>query len=165
MSDGNDKILEKLGELSGLMIATREDVKQVSNTQKDHGSSIQTLTSSIHLIQSCLDQTSKEFIQVNDKLSRDYERINVLEKDKTVANGIESYKEGRWNWWQRTLGVVGAFIGVLIALNQLVSLKDKVAETKIKTTPSVYAVPLTPKDTSKVDGTFSIPIDTIKGVK
>lgn len=164
MSDGNDKILEKLGELSGLMIATREDVKQVSNTQKEHGSSIQTLTASIQVLTSMDVQTKRELGQVNEKLSRDYERINILEKDKNVANGIASYKEGRWNWWQRTLGVVGAVLGILIAANQLSSLKAKVVGTKLKGTPSAYAAPLVPKDTSKIS-TFVVTTDTIKGDK
>lgn len=164
MSDGNDKILEKLGELSGLMIATREDVKQVSNTQKEHGSSIQTLTTSIQVLTSMDVQTKHELGQVNEKLTRDYERINVLEKDKNVANGIESYKEGRWNWWQRALGVIGAFLGILIAMNQLASLKDKMSSTELKGTPAAYAAPLTPKDTSKI-GTFTVTTDTIRGDK
>lgn len=162
MSDGNDKILEKLGELSGLMIATREDVKEVSLTQKEHGTSIQTLAGSIQVITngiSTMDTlTKRELGQVNDKLSRDYERINILEKDKNIANGIDAYKDKKWNWWQRTLGVMGTILGILIAANQLLSFGQKLTASKVTGTPAAYATPLPQKDTF-----FVIATDTIKG--
>jgi TolA-binding protein len=161
MSDGNDKILEKLGELSGLMQATREDVHGISDTQKEHGTSIQTLASSLQVLQTSIsnidNQTKRELSQVNDKLGRDYERINVLEKDKNVANGIEDYKGKKRVWWQWALGIIGAGIGILISINQLVDLVRKVDTTKINSS-SVYASPL--KDSLK---TYKFKPDTIRG--
>lgn len=164
MADCNDAILQELGKLSGLMQATREDVKEVSNTQKEQGSSIQILTTSFQLLQEGYKYTKNELGQVNEKLARDYERINVLEKDKTVSSGIDAYKDKKRIWWQWALGIVGAFIGILISINQLVSIGQKVKLSNINfgdksLVSSVYAVPL---DTLKDTTNFTMKTDTIK---
>jgi hypothetical protein len=157
----NDIVLQELGKLSGLMQATREDVKQVSNTQREQGESINTLTTSFNIMQECYKYTNKELTQVNEKLSRDYERINVLEKDKTVNNGIDAYKEKKRIWWQWTLGIIGVMIGILISINQLVSIGHKINfGEQAKVSSSVYAAPL---DTLKDTTMFTVETDTIKG--
>lgn len=164
MSDGNDKILEKLGELSGLMIATREDVKHVSNTQKEHGSSIQELTTSIKLMQSCVADNQKDIVEVNTKLDRDFKKINALESDKTVAQGINQYKESKRAWWQWALGIMSVCIGILIGVNQLYEFSQKISISKNKDIAAAYATPLNTKDTLKdTIKTFTVRTDTIKG--
>ena len=167
MADDN-KVLEKLGELSGLMKATRDDVKEVSENQKEQGSSIQILSTSIQLIQSGLQnmdhQYKREFGQVNEKLGRDYERINCLEKDKIVADGVDAYKGKKRESWQWIVGIVGALIGILIGVNQLIGISQKINATGLKTTPTAYAMPLV-KDSLLDTTNFVMKIDTIRGEK
>ena len=51
------------------------------------------------------------------------------------------------------IGLVGAFIGLLIGVNQLYGIYQKVSSSKINTMPAAYAAPFDSNKTIQVDST------------
>lgn len=163
------KILESLGKLSGLVEASREDIKTLVGKYDEQSRSIQNLTTCIQVVKTENDNRTanidKDLREVNVKLGRDYIVLNNLKEKALVANGVEAYKGKKRDWWQWALGIVGAFVGILISINQLVSIGQKVKLSDINfgdksIVSSVYAVPL---DTLKDTTNFTMKTDTIRG--
>lgn len=163
------KILESLGKLSGLVEASREDIKTLVDKYDEQSRSIQSLSTCIQVVKTENDNRAvnidKDLKEVNIKLSRDYITLNELKERALVANGVEAYKGKKRDWWQWVLGVIGAFVGILISINQLVGIGQKVKFSDINfgdksIVSSVYAVPL---DTLKDTTNFTMKTDTIRG--
>lgn len=158
-------ILQKIGELSGLMTATREDVKQVSDSQKDHSSSIQLLTTSVQLIQQGFSNVTTEIAKINNSVIDSCGRIDTLEQDKTVKEGIVTHNTFKAKRLQWSLGILAVFLGILLSISQISSVV-KTAYTKDIGTQSVYAnQPYVIKKDSSLkfnNNTVTVGIDTIR---
>ena len=153
MSD--DRVLESIGKLSGLVEASREDIKGLVVKNDKQSECIQEITTSVKLLETSMVATVKDnksdFKDVNEKLSRDYTAINDLKTKTIVANGIDNYKLGKRNWWRWALGIIGGCIGILIGVNQLVGIVHKAQSMPVKINPPIHydAVPI---DTTNIFG-------------
>ena len=98
------KILESLGKLSGLVEASREDIKTLVDKYDEQSRSIQSLSTCIQVVKTENDNRAvnidKDLKEVNIKLSRDYITLNELKEKALVANGVEAYKGKKREWWQ-----------------------------------------------------------------
>lgn len=145
MSD-DTRVLESLGKLSGLVEASREDIKTLVDKQEEHGKSLQTLATSVQVINTAYEARAtacgKEFGEINRKLGRDYDTLNELKTKAKVENGVEEYKGKKREWWQWALGIAGAILGILIAINQLIGLEQKLISSKVSAPPAAYSAPL-----------------------
>ena len=87
------KILESLGKLSGLVEASREDIKTLVGKYDEQSRSIQTLTTCIQLVKTENDNRTanidKDLREINIKLGRDYIVLNNLKEKALVASGVK----------------------------------------------------------------------------
>ncbi|HLD91504.1 MAG TPA: hypothetical protein VI911_10950 [Patescibacteria group bacterium] len=166
MPEREDRILEGLGKLSGLVEASRDDIKTLVGKQDEHAKCLQTLNTSIQVIQTGYENKTamcgKEFKDINEKLGRDYEVLNILKTKQVVENGVEAYKGKKREWWQYMLGVVGAVIGILIGINQLSGIYNTFTTNTITSSSSAYSTTLSP-NRLHMDTTFTNSYDTSKG--
>jgi len=171
MSDEN-RILESLGKLSGLVEASRDDIKTLVGKHDEQVRNIQNLATCIQVIQTSHDtrvvSCAKDFKEINDKLGSDYEIINELKTKAIINDGVEKYKGKKREWWQYTLGVIGAIIGILIGVNQIIGIFQKIEVSELNSIASSYSSTVNPTksilDTTKdTTQTFSIKLDTFKG--
>ena len=156
MAQHEDKILEGLGKLSGLVEASREDIKNLANKSDEQGKNIQNLTTCIQVQQTTHESRHyanvKEFTDINAKLGRDYDSINLLKDKDKVKDGVEIYKHKKREWWQYMLGILVALSSILFGINQISTIK-----TNLKTNNSAYGTTvIVPADCTKVI------LDTIK---
>ena len=156
MAQHDSKILEGLGKLSGLVEASREDIKNLAVKGDEQNKNIQEIVTSIQIIQNNNEarHTSyvKEFTEINTKLGRDYDSINILKDKDKVEAGVERYKHKKREWWQYTLGLLVALSSILFGINQISTMK-----TNLKPTMSAYGNTIsTPADCTKII------LDTIK---
>lgn len=170
----NGDILKSLGELTGLVKASREDIATLSTKHDKLATSTQEIATAVRVMQIGYDAKavacSKEFTEINDKLTRDYKTINELKTKTVVEAGVDDYKGSRRIWWQWALGIIGAILCVITGINQLTGLIQKVEISKI-TPQTAYGAALVSvlKDTTSKkiygmkDTSFIITTDTIKG--
>ena len=144
MADNND-ILLKLGEISGTLNIQTESLKVINTKLDVHNTRISDLTNDLNLFKTHTIGCSKEFAQVNDKLQRDFKALNILTKEADELKTIASYKSNTVSRFKVFLGIVATIVGLLISINQLAGIKNKVS---FKATPAVYATQL---DTSRAD--------------
>jgi hypothetical protein len=166
----NGEILKSLGELTGLVKASSSAITTLSSKHDKLVEATQEIAVAVQVMQTGYNakevSCAKEFKDINDKLGRDYETINELKTKSIVNDGVDKYKDKKRDWWQWALGIVGAFIGILIGINQLIGIGQKIGYTKVRGTPAVYAAPL---NAGKVDSTkdspqtFRVDTDTIRG--
>lgn len=142
-----NEIIESIGELKGLMKAASNDIKILNDKQDNQNESIKTITTALAVMtNNCSNNiyncTSK-FGEINNKLARDYDRLNIIEKDRTAAAGVADYKsktKSKITWFLVTLSTI---VGLLISANQLMNISSKIS---YKETRSVYA------DTLRIHG-------------
>lgn len=167
----NGEILKSLGELTGLVKASSAAITILSGKHDKLVETTQGIATAVQVMQSGYTakevSCAKEFRDINDKLGRDYETLNALKTKSIVNEGVDQYRDKKRVWWQWALGVIGAFICILIGVNQLIGITQKMTFNKGTGTPAAYAAPLTAgKDTTKLNPvTFTIKTDTIKGDK
>lgn len=139
----DSRILESIGKLSGLVEASREDIKTLVLKNDEQSKSITKLATSIEVIQNASitrsEACQREFKDIRYELELESTTIADLKNKALVADGVEKYKGKKREWWHYTLGVIGAIIGILIGINQLYSLVKKIDETKLSTTNSMYS--------------------------
>ena len=160
-----NRILESLGKLSGLVEASREDIKTLVGKHDEQSKYIQSLATSVQVIQTSYEgrasTCAKEFKDINAKLGRDYDSINELKNKNVKEEGVEEYKGQKRNYLGWVLGIIGAIVGILIGINQLLGINQQLTVTPLTGSPSAYASSIVPnKDTTKH---FVLNIDTIKG--
>lgn len=152
----DSKILEGLGKLSGLVEASREDIKNLAIKNDEQVKNIQTLATSIQILQTTDEgrhaSYCKEFVDINTKLARDYDCLNTLKDKDKVQAGVDRYIHKKREWWQYMLGVLVALSSILFGINQISTLK-----TSFKTSISAYGTTVpAPSDCTRVI------IDTVK---
>jgi hypothetical protein len=123
-------LTQSIGKLTGLIEASREDIRILNDKQYSQNTILEKTTTDIAVIQNNFATKSasdiKRFEELSDKAARDYNRINNLEKKQNVANGVETYKDKKRIYLQWALGIIGTIILILISLNQLVDLARKI---------------------------------------
>lgn len=143
-----NEIIESIGELKGLMKATSNDIKLLNEKQDGQSESIKTITTAIAIMtNNCsnnIHNCTSKFSDINNKLARDYDRLNVIEKDRTAAAGVADYKnktKSKITWFLVTLSTI---VGLLISANQLMNISSKISY-KETSRGTVYA------DTLKIE--------------
>lgn len=144
MADNND-ILLKLGEISGVLNTQTESLKVINTKLDIHNTRISDLTNDLNLFKTHTTGCQREFVQINDKLSRDFKALNTLTKDADDLKAIAQFKDKTSSKFKVFLGIIATILGILISVNQLVGIKNKVS---FRATPAVYATQL---DTSRSD--------------
>lgn len=160
-----DKILQSIGELTGLVKASREDLKSLNDKYDDQSKNIQSLATGFAVMQNQFKQyecnTDDKIVEINEKLSRDYVTLNKLKTKVDVEEGIDSYKSKKRAYVQWFLGIIIACIGILTGVNQVMGIVDKAKPVTV-VQQSSYAQSLkeSPKDTIRI---HVMGTDTIKG--
>ena len=157
-----ERILEGLGKLSGLVEASRGDIKTIKEKQEEQSECLQKVQTSIKVIETSYNsratQCGKDFQEINNKLGRDYLVLNELKTKAIVANGVEDYKGKKRIWWQWLLGIIGAIFGIIFTLNQLAGLVQKIKLSTLPSAPSAYSALLNPgmglQDSTKLNMPF-----------
>ena len=137
-----NEIIESIGELKGLMKTASNDIKILNDKQDNQNESIKTITTALVVMtNNCsnnIHNCTTKFSDINNKLSRDYDRLNIIEKDRTAAAGVADYKsktKSKITWFLATLSTI---VGLLIGANQLMSIADKISY-KETSSNTVYA--------------------------
>ena len=158
-----DRILEGLGKLSGLVEASREDIKTLVEKHDDQSRKIGDLATCVQVVQNDFknhqNYVNRELNQVNDKLARDYEEINKLRKGSDMQAGVDAYQDKKRVWWQYMVAVIGGIIGVLIGINQMYGFYTQFKTSELSPAQSVSAAPLINKpviDSIKADSVYKV---------
>jgi hypothetical protein len=129
MADDNT-VLERIGKLSGLMELNLIGVNNLATKQDAQHSILESVQTDVAVMKSNCTQRAMscgvKFAESDKKLTRDYDRLNIIEEGKKIENGVRDYKVKRMNWWQQSLMIIAIVFGLILSANQLAALVNKI---------------------------------------
>lgn len=144
MNDNNE-ILQAIGGIKVSVDVMTRDISSIKQKQDLQGEKLNELATSLELYKLHGTACKKEFSDINRKLEKDFITLNRLDKEAESLKTIASYKTNAVSKFKVFLGIIATVVGLLISINQLAGIKNKVS---FKATPAVYATQL---DTSRAD--------------
>lgn len=136
------QIQSSITTLSTIMEESRKEQAELKTEQKSQTKNItdlnQTITLLAHDFKSHVDTNKQVVKDIDDKFSRDYKRINELEKRVVVENGVNQYKENTKNNVRYLIYLIGGILGLIITINSVLgivkSIKTPAAPVSIERT-------------------------------
>lgn len=141
----DNELIRAVGGIQSSVDNLTKEVGLIRQKQEEQSQRMNDLTTSFAVYKTHGNSCQREFEQINRKLSSDYITLNRLDREADELKTIASYKSNTVSRFKVFLGIVATIVGLLISINQLAGIKNKVS---FKATPAVYATQL---DTSRAD--------------
>lgn len=131
-------LIQAIGSIQSSVDNLTKEVGLIRVKQDEQSTKIQDIVTSFAVYRTHGDYCKREFQQINDKLGRDFKAINMLTKESEELKTISNYKGKIGNKFKIFLGIVATVLSIIIATNQIVSIKSKVSLNPVN---AVYALP------------------------
>jgi len=117
-----------LGHLTGLVEANLNSTKDLVRTQEEQTKKLQTIELNTAVLKTTFDlqavNCNKKFCDTDEKLNRDFKRLNELEKTTEKDDVIHEYKKSNREKIAWTVGIISTIIAILATLSSFKSEKD-----------------------------------------
>jgi hypothetical protein len=136
-----------IGELFGLLEGTSKDIKSICASLGLQSEHLSSLDRNMVILKATFDGRvelcDKHFAQVDERLQRDYDRLNDIEKKELRETGVKEWQNNTRTKTKFWLWVMGSLLGLILAVNQIWGIAQKV-EISVVPPAAVMSAPANP---------------------
>jgi len=119
---------QTLGAINEAIQTVKDNISNLFDEGRKQTGSMNNLKTDFEVMKSSVEnrheQYDKQFGEVNDKLGRDYKKLNDIEKEMVMGEGMKKQRNLIYQSVKYTIWVVATVLGILVAANSLLGIKQ-----------------------------------------